>query len=599
MLSSILLLLLVKLSHMNKTLIGTLLLISSFIPALSSAQVGDVAPTSVPQCADISTNLGYTSKDSDANNNAVSMLQDFLSAKGYLTVPYAGYFGRATKAAVIAFQKDNGINGTGYVGPVTRAKIKAIDCDGAPAGTNSAVSSPANTVQSSAQATPSLSATDIQMLLNLGIITSSQAGTLSAQTIPTIVPINTNTQTNQSVQIANWNGADSWQPLLSMFDGRQSYGKWSLANSYGVVDGDLHNTEASDLHNRVINTTFQKFNLSDYEFTAQVRFKQGIEAGVCARMDSIGNGYCFVSSWGGGSNLMIGKFMVNSQNPKDIQATDNVQAIGGGISQNIWYNMKIQVSGSTIKGKIWKFGNTEPSDWAIVTTDTDFSYGTIGLYTYEAQADFHLSNFSQPTQEIVPAPAPVTTSTPAPIITSFYASPSTITAGQPTTLYWTSTDTTSCSASFPKSDYNPSGSTTITPVSTDSYTLSCIGPGGNVSKTIKITVNPAVVVQPIPTITIVSPNGGETVTQLPYTILWSSSNPGSANVSIDLVSADSNEASSTVIRNIATSTPNTGSYIWKPSGIQAYYKILITSYGDIEGYTGHAVKDFSDNSFWY
>ncbi len=582
---------------MKKTLISSILLISSFIPALSFAQIGDVAPTSVPQCADISFNLGYTSKDTDANNNAVSMLQDFLSAKGYLTVSYSGYFGRATKAAVIAFQKDNGINGTGYVGPITRAKIKAIDCDGVSAGanSNSAVSAPANTAQPSAQATPSLSSADIAMLLNLGIITPNQASALSLPTIPTTIPTNTNIQANQSVQTANWNGSDSWQPLLAMFDGRQSYGKWSAVNSYGVVDGDLHNTEASDLHNRVINTVFQKLNLSDYEFTAQVRFKQGSEAGVCARMDSIGNGYCFVSSWGGGNNLMIAKFMVNSQNPKDIQATDNVQAINGRISSNVWYNMKIQVVGSTIKGKIWQYGNIEPSDWAIVTTDMDFRAGTIGVYTYEAQADFHLSNLSQPTQDIIPIPVP----TPVPTITNFYAIPSTITVGQSTTLYWTSNNTTSCSASFPKSDYNSNDSASITPVSTAFYTLSCIGPGGNVSQTIKVTVNPVPVVQPTPTITVISPNGGETLTQLPYTIQWTSANLGNANVSIDLVSADSNTTSSTIVRNIATSTPNTGSYIWKPAGIQAYYKILITSYGDITSYTGPAVKDVSDNSFWY
>lgn len=100
------------------------------IPALSFAQQTEVDPTGAASCADIGQNLRYGNRDSDANNNAVSMLQDFLNTNGFLTATPTGFFGNATLKAVKAFQKSNGITPTGYVAAFTRAKIKDIDCNG-------------------------------------------------------------------------------------------------------------------------------------------------------------------------------------------------------------------------------------------------------------------------------------------------------------------------------------------------------------------------------------------------------------------------------------------------------------------------------------
>ncbi len=104
-------------------------------------------PSDTSACADILVNLAYGTKDTYVNGNAVSMLQDFLNSNGFLTVNPTGYFGRATLAAVKSFQTANGISGTGYVGPITRAKIKAIDCNGASInGVTPLVSNTQNTV---------------------------------------------------------------------------------------------------------------------------------------------------------------------------------------------------------------------------------------------------------------------------------------------------------------------------------------------------------------------------------------------------------------------------------------------------------------------
>lgn len=69
------------------------------------------------------TNLTVGSTGAD-----VVALQDWLSAKGYLSIPAGtskGYFGQLTKTAVAAYQASAGLPATGFVGPQTRAKLNA------------------------------------------------------------------------------------------------------------------------------------------------------------------------------------------------------------------------------------------------------------------------------------------------------------------------------------------------------------------------------------------------------------------------------------------------------------------------------------------
>jgi peptidoglycan hydrolase-like protein with peptidoglycan-binding domain len=58
----------------------------------------------------------------------VKQLQQFLKDKGYYTYPeITGYFGQITKEAVMVFQKANGIEPLGGVGPQTRAAIEKAE----------------------------------------------------------------------------------------------------------------------------------------------------------------------------------------------------------------------------------------------------------------------------------------------------------------------------------------------------------------------------------------------------------------------------------------------------------------------------------------
>ena len=58
-----------------------------------------------------------------SRGDAVRKLQELLNAKGYTCGSVDGIFGSKTYAAVLAFQKANGLGADGIVGPLTWAKL--------------------------------------------------------------------------------------------------------------------------------------------------------------------------------------------------------------------------------------------------------------------------------------------------------------------------------------------------------------------------------------------------------------------------------------------------------------------------------------------
>lgn len=101
-------------------------------PTYGNTQTGNTVSNTTTStggsCRSIANNLQYGSSDSTTGGQ-VSALQSFLVSKGFLTMPTGtpmGYFGGLTKTAVKNFQAAFGISSTGYVGPLTRAQIKAM-----------------------------------------------------------------------------------------------------------------------------------------------------------------------------------------------------------------------------------------------------------------------------------------------------------------------------------------------------------------------------------------------------------------------------------------------------------------------------------------
>ena len=96
--------------------------------SVNSSDQSDNAPTSTyNSCLMLSSNFEYRSRDTYTNGE-VSVLQDFLQTKGFLSSEPSGFFGLLTLRAVKSFQTANSINPTGYVGPLTRARINSLSC---------------------------------------------------------------------------------------------------------------------------------------------------------------------------------------------------------------------------------------------------------------------------------------------------------------------------------------------------------------------------------------------------------------------------------------------------------------------------------------
>lgn len=103
-----------------------------------------------------------------------------------------------------------------------------------------------------------------------------------------------------------------------------------------------------------------------------------------------------------------------------------------------------------------------------------------------------------------------------------------ITAGDTTTLSWTSTNASSCSASGAWSgSKGVSGSESVTPTSNATYTLTCTGEGGTVTKSVATVVN-----QPTPAPTLfLNASASSIISGSGVTLSWSSANASSCTAS--------------------------------------------------------------------
>jgi len=109
------------------------------------------------------------------------------------------------------------------------------------------------------------------------------------------------------------------------------------------------------------------------------------------------------------------------------------------------------------------------------------------------------------------------------------AGSTTITSGQSATLSWTSSGADSCTASrdWSGSKAVPSGSQSVSPTSSSTYTIICINSAGN-SDPSSVTINVTPAAQPAPTVTL-SASPTSIVSGNSTTISWSSTNATSCD----------------------------------------------------------------------
>jgi hypothetical protein len=75
------------------------------------------------------TNAELSLGDGEGDETAdVRRLQDFLREKGFFKLKSTGWFGKITRASLIAFQKENGLEQTGVFDAATKAKAHSLSC---------------------------------------------------------------------------------------------------------------------------------------------------------------------------------------------------------------------------------------------------------------------------------------------------------------------------------------------------------------------------------------------------------------------------------------------------------------------------------------
>ncbi|MEK7538952.1 MAG: peptidoglycan-binding protein [Patescibacteria group bacterium] len=93
-----------------------------------------------------------------------------------------------------------------------------------------------------------------------------------------------------------------------------------------------------------------------------------------------------------------------------------------------------------------------------------------------------------PKYAIIPRGAPSGGGTPAPTL-SISANPTTVTSGGSSTITWSSTNTTTCTASGAwGGTVGLSGSVPLSPTTTSTYTITCTGAGGTATQSVTVTV---------------------------------------------------------------------------------------------------------------
>ena len=150
-----------------------------------------------------STNLTVGSTGAD-----VVALQTWLISNGYSIPSVAsgaaakGYFGAQTKAAVVAYQTAVGLPSTGFVGPLTRAKLNAGGTATAPT-TTTTVTCPVGFVCTPQAGTPTTPTTPTTPAAPVGISTNGVAGTLSVSNSSSVANGAT-VNDGQSVDVAGY-----------------------------------------------------------------------------------------------------------------------------------------------------------------------------------------------------------------------------------------------------------------------------------------------------------------------------------------------------------------------------------------------------------
>jgi peptidoglycan hydrolase-like protein with peptidoglycan-binding domain len=173
------------------------------------------------------TNLSYNLRNSNPVAD-VKALQDFLQAQGFFQTEPTGYFGTQTLTAAKAFQTAQNIIGTGYVGPITRARIAQLTTPSSTTNANKASTTSVISVSTSTSVTTTSSSVAKSTLVTSGggatasAAVSTKSGTNA--TVSAAVSVTPLAGVTPYVTIISPNGGETFQ------NGSSTEITWSYGN---------------------------------------------------------------------------------------------------------------------------------------------------------------------------------------------------------------------------------------------------------------------------------------------------------------------------------------------------------------------------------
>ncbi|MEK7538568.1 MAG: peptidylprolyl isomerase [Patescibacteria group bacterium] len=504
---------------MKKFLLAVLMM--AMFPSFAMAQVtptSDVDPagTSISSCVSLTSNMRYRMRDTQTNGG-VSVLQDFLNTKGFLGSEPTGFFGIATLKAVKDYQSSIGLSPTGYVGPLTRAKINA-SCGGGestttsgnfPAGCSSTSRYSVTTGKSCLSAhPPAPPAVGVSYVVTPTSVQrgSSYVFAIQISGAPANSPIYFYLQGPDGLlRYAGYNigqstnASGSWLGETKQFipvDGQN--GTWiswvTVGNSvspkqYHQVSGttivNTNNSEMRTVVTMVTNRgaiTLELFNdktpktvenfikLAKTGFYNGTRFHRVIKGFMFQGGDPLSKDVTNQNSWGtGGPGYVFAD---------EIYAANN----------NVAGTIAMANSGPNTNGSQF-FINTVNNNF-LDSKHTVFGRVAAGMEAVTSIENSKTGQSDRPLEDIIIHRIDIVPSNiPAPTVTLF-ANPSSLTPGSTTTLKWSSVDATSCTASGGwTGNAALSGVQTLSNLTaTSTYTLTCTGAGGTVAESVTVMV---------------------------------------------------------------------------------------------------------------
>ena len=416
---------------MNKKILSALFSLLIITPIITFAQNSDVDPQGSSSCVLIQNNLRYRTTDAQTGGD-ISVLQDFLQASGYLKVGPSGYFGLQTFAGVKSFQSANGISPTGYVGPLTRAKIQVVSCDGTTANIST------NSISSNQNGNSAVSGCNVGALFNstTGVrcstnttATAATAGTVSSDSIVFISSVTPQTaQVGQSLTVYFKNGGDNGSVMLKTRDGSKS---WHVPYTTGTVYNGFVYYDGSKVTLNVPATIGKGYLPENSGYEQPISLTSGTY-----------NLFVFRST---PSTIISGAFpiIISAGNIEvnNIQRKAVITNIdyAGNTSGTITANEKASIHGTGLSGRLTiKLGNQEPQFVTVTSTSDTYVQFTVPSRTQDAAVSVAVTNSSGVTSDSYPVN--ITVHKKEPFVVTFPTEGVTLDAGSTYNLTWTGSD---------------------------------------------------------------------------------------------------------------------------------------------------------------